>query len=405
MSNKYLITWFKNSWWVLFLFVFSLISLLAETNIGKWKMVDLEVYYQTAQHMIAGEDIYNIAVDAEGDGHYVFKYSPVAAMLYIPLAIIPFWVTKLIYWISLTLFVGIALQIVYRLIESESLASTRRNVIFFALLTILIHIDTELSLGQVNLLLLMIYVLAIYAFKKNKNILLGFLVAGSLFIKPFGLIFLPYLFLKRRYLSLLYCCGFVFVLFLLPAIYYPTIESFLGLYQSWFNELFIELGNKQDLMASANHTIFSVLARHTPLQFIMGNEVWQKIYQVIILILIGVLFITYERKHQSIVAEMSVLVILIPLLAFTSKNAFLFAMPLAMYLISQFKNQTLFVKILIIGGCAFIGGNLYEVYGAKISQLLTDVSIYSIGSACLLAAAFLSKKPDHQPPERDSIAL
>lgn len=378
----------KANWWVVVIILFSLISLIVEVVFAKLNMVDFEVYYHTAKRLIAGQDLYGIALDEQG--HYIYKYSPVAAFLFVPFAMFPIGVAKYLYWIVLTILLVIILQLFYNLILSESDDNEKlyKNAIFFAFLTILIHFDSELHLGQINLLLLTIYVFIISAYKKNKKILLSFLLVLSIFIKPFGLIFLPYLLLKRRYITLLYFSIFTVILFLLPLIFYPTFESFAGLYKSWIHELLVELGNKQDLFAKGNHTIFSVLARYSPLQFILGSDLVQKIYQLVILASIGILFYKLEKKQQSILAEMAVLIILIPLFAFTSKNAFIFAMPLSLYLLSHIKTQSKLVKALTITGCCLIGGNLYEVYGPKISMILTEISIYTIGSILLLTAIY-----------------
>ena len=49
--------------------------------------------------------------------------------------------------------------------------------------------------------------------------------------------------------------------------------------------------------------------------------------------------------------------------------------------------------------CAFIGGNLYEIYGPDISMFLTEISIYSLGGISLLTAAFIYSKKQKQRPE------
>jgi len=89
---------------------------------------------------------------------------------------------------------------------------------------------------------------------------------------------------------------------------------------------------------------------------------------------------------------MSVLIMLIPLFAFTSKYAFLFSLPLVLYLLSYYKALTKPLKVLTITGYILIGSNIYELYGPKISMFLTEISMYSIGSICLLIAIYLFNK-------------
>ena len=44
--------------------------------------------------------------------------------------------------------------------------------------------------------------------------------------------------------------------------------NFGGQYQHWFHEIGVEMAWKQSLLANANDTVFSLLARYTPLRFI-----------------------------------------------------------------------------------------------------------------------------------------
>ncbi len=391
--KKYL-QYFKLNWWILFLTLFSLLSLVSEIISGRWSMFDFEVYYRTAQRIINSDEIYRIA----SDKYYVYKYAPSVGVFFIPFTILPLWLAKIIYWGGITFLLGFVSKKLYVEICNERIEKIEFNqfAIFFALLTILIHVHSELTIGQVNILLLTLYVFLIFTIQKNKQIQSALLLAVSIIIKPFGLIFLPYLIIKKKYKTLLYFCGIILLLIALPLLFYPSFDTFVNLNKAWINELGIELANKQELLASANHTIFSVLARHTPVSYVLTSSISQKIYQILIVVVIGWLFFKLEKGKQSLILEMSVLIILIPLFSATSKNAFIFAMPLALYLISHFKDNSTVVKILTILGCIFIGGNLYEIYGHDISALLNDISIYTLGSILLLTATYIHTKK-HQP--------
>jgi len=393
IKKKKLVAWAKKNLWLLILVSYSSMSLIAALSFGLWNTDDLEVYYQAAQRMVSGEEIYNIAIDNDGHRHFIYKYSPTALFLFLPFLLIPYQIAKVVYWIGLTVLIAVCLKKFFKLIIQEMPENTKihTNIILFALLTILIHIDTELHLGQINIWLLALYIFTIESMLSGKNGLVGLFLAISIFIKPFGLIFIPFLILKRKYKSLMYFVLFFIMLFALPIIFYPSIDSFLALQKAWFHELAVELGRKQDLFADANHTIFSVLARFTPLKFVLINETFQRIYQIVVLLLLGIAFLVFDRKNKSELASVSVLIIFMPLFAFTSKNAFLFAMPLAMYLLAFFKKQNLIYKILVVAGCMLVGGNIYELYGPEYSMLYTELSLYSIGSICLLIAVFLLK--------------
>ena len=66
---------------------------------------DFKVYYRAASDLLAGNNMYN-----HGDaGHYVFKYSPVFALLLIPFAIFPFSEAQVLYWIFLITSAGLGI--------------------------------------------------------------------------------------------------------------------------------------------------------------------------------------------------------------------------------------------------------------------------------------------------------
>jgi hypothetical protein len=74
--------------------------------------------------------------------------------------------------------------------------------------------------------------------------------------------------------------------------------------------------------------------------------VLQKLYnQIIVLVALGLLFLKFEKRQQSVLAEMSVLIMFIPLFAFTSKYAFLFSLPLVLYLLSYYKALSAPLKV------------------------------------------------------------
>ncbi len=201
------------------------------------------------------------------------------------------------------------------------------------------HIHREWHLGQVNLLLLGIYTIMLESLIYKNRLTTAFWLAFSLFIKPFGLIFYPYLILKKRYAEVFYSFAFILVLGLLPFLFYPSVAEFKHLYGSWFQELAIELRMKQDLLANANHTIFSVVARYTPLYYVLTSAWVIKIYQLGVLATMGIIILYYikigDNEPKNTAAEVSFLIACIPLLAFTSENAFLFTAPCIILLLSR----------------------------------------------------------------------
>lgn len=382
----------KDNLWLIPLFLFSIISLLGDVINDKFDLVDFEVYFRTAARMLEGAEIYRI----ESDGHFVYKYAPTAALYFLPFVILGFGLAKYIFWIFVTVALAWGLHTLISLLRTEESSRQVNFIIIGSILAVVPHIHLEWHLGQVNLLLMVLYVALINYSKKNQQQWLGIFLGASLFVKPFGLVFLPYLVVKKQFKALFYTAGALFALGLLPLLFYPSWSALVGLYNSWMVELQIELAAKQDLVADANHTIFSVLARYTPIQYFIIHPMTQKLYQLTILGLIGLSFLVYmawgKKMPQAFVGELALLSAWIPLLAFTSQNAFIYTVPLIVVVLFQYKQLPLWGKVLAVLGCFLLGINMYDIVGKTMHWTLLQASIYTFGSMALIIVAFYQRK-------------
>jgi len=380
----------QNYLWIIFLMLISAGSFTAERINGRLDMRDLEVYYRAADRLIGGAELYRSAEEDPWE-HYVFKYAPPSAMLFIPFLLFGIPATKIIYWIFLTAILGLVLYLLRQIFSRKK--GNNERIAGCLVLGILItgtHFFRELHLGQVNLLLLGIYISALALFLRRHAQAAGALLAFSVFIKPFGMIFLPLFLIMGKWKEILYFIGFALLFFLLPMLFYTEHNSYFDLYSSWFTELNIELGSKQDLFAAGNHTIFSILARFTPLGLLPLSGSGKLIYQLIILLALALLLLWFyfsrpvpERGKRIFI----VLIALIPLLAYTSYNAFIFSLPLVLFLLFRFRELNTFFKVVFILSSICIGGNIYDLVGPELFDHLWANSIYSWGTIGLIVTS------------------
>lgn len=369
--------------------LFSIMFLLLEVYNGRFWQSDFTVYYKSAIRILHGENLYGIVED----GHYVFKYSPFSAVIFIPFTFLPLFIAKYIYWFFYTGIIIIGFYISVKLASRSKYFSARviNNTILLGSLILVVHFQRELHLGQVNQLLLVLYLLIAITTIKNKPFLSGALLAVSILIKPFGLIFVPYFIVKHKFKELLSLTVFAVIFFFVPLIFYP-FKDFLSQNALWFNELVIELGNKQSMLLPANHTIFSVVARFTPISYMTLTPLFVKIYQAIILTIIGVSILLFIRKGRGIknnsIAEIGLLISIIPLLSFTSQNAFGFVELIVFILLINFSRFSIIDKVLCIVGFVFLGGNFNDLWGSQLSGLFNDISLVSIGTILLIVVLF-----------------
>lgn len=372
--------------------------MLSEIINHKFWLSDFEVYYKAAERIVQSHNLYQISAD----DYYIFKYSPTSAIYFIPFIIFPFAIAKYVYWLFLTSILVSGFYLCIKILKPSlyQIQNVRsiNTITLLAALILAIHYLRELHLGQVNYLLLYLFILALYCYKKQKRILISLILAISIFIKPFALIFLPFLLIKKKYLELFIFAGFCLLLFLLPFLFYNSVATTLNQYHLWFNELLTELSHKQGLLENANHTIFSVFARYTPIRLLLINSKISIIYQMVVLIVVGITFLWFTRinikninsdqKQYFSIIEFSLLTSLIPLLAVTSVNAYIFTLILVFIILLYYKNLKFYEKVLAIIAFIFIGGDFPDLIGKQISILIDNISLITIGTIILIYLLF-----------------
>ncbi|QQS52585.1 MAG: DUF2029 domain-containing protein [Bacteroidota bacterium] len=376
----------------------SLAYLFADSANNNLRVIDFKVYYQAAENILWGNSLYNCYID--NDPHYLFKYSPASAMFFIPFHVFPFEVAKIVYWVLLTAIIILGYYLCIQIIDPTLLSQPSRanKIIVLALLPLVLHFTRELHLGQVNHLLLVMYIGALAILLKEKYLLAGLLIAASIYIKPFGFIFLPYFIYKKYYKLAGYSALFLLILGLLPLAFWQSWSMFVAEYQNWKVELLVELKAKQTLLMPENHTIFSVVARYTPLRWILSSSLASMVYQLLMLGGIGLSVLYFIKtalpKNQinPVVAEFGLLTALIPLLAFTTSNAFGFGQILVFLVLIHYAYFTSLQKRLVVVSLIFIGGACSDIIGKKISHAMDDLSLVAIGTILLISLVFILRQ-------------
>lgn len=377
-----------------FILIVCLSFLFAEAINHRLWLSDFEVYYKAAYRLINSQNLYR----HPEDGHYIFKYSPVSALIFIPFTLFSFEIAKIIYWLFLTGIIVLTFYLSVQLISPKNgfNAETRKiNTLYIiSALILALHFLRELHLGQVNFLLMFIYVLVLLSFINKKNIIASILLSLSIFIKPFGLIFLPYLLYRKKFKAVIVVGISTLVWGFTPLFFYKSWHLFFSQYYAWFNEIAIEMGHKQHLLANANHTIFSVIARFTPLHIILSEPGFAPIYQSFILI--ALMFFFYKvfkissmnKTIDFTILDFFLLIGFIPLLAFTSENAFVFELLIVIIILFYFNLLSVIEKTIAIISFIFIGGNFAELVGHEVSVFLDNNSFVAIGAMLLIFVYF-----------------
>jgi Glycosyltransferase family 87 len=324
------------------IFLFFAFTVLSVANSDRFQLLDFEVYYKAGQRI--SEDIN--PYQQKTDGHFIYKYSPVFALLMSPLTLVSFDVAKWLYLIFLLAIFSLTCIILNHIFTNE-VSSPWLGIA--AILIFSKHLNKEIILGQINILLLCLFVLSIY-YSHTKKLLSAILLVLSIFIKPIGLVLIPYfIFKKDRAWLIYYLCSFLLI-FLLSLIFIK-----LELYSFWITELINELHAKTDLFSIDTQNIFGFIERilhlGRPFNFILGISTW---------VILQCYLYKYEAKYYPYLLISS-----IPLLVCTSNNFYILSLPVFIYLINRWNKLACLDKLIFTVSCLLMCFNQYELWGRK----------------------------------------
>ena len=154
-------------------------------------MADFEVYWRGASRAAAAEPLYRA-----DDEHYRFKYLPAFAVLTIPLSFVPLPAAKVVWFTA-----SAALLVLLIWISLALLPERRRPTALLALVGVVVlgkFFGHELILGQVNLLFGVLAAAAFLTMRAGNEAAAGVLLALTVAIKPYGLLFIPWLVARRK---------------------------------------------------------------------------------------------------------------------------------------------------------------------------------------------------------------
>lgn len=216
------------------------------------KMSDFEVYWTAGSRATAAQPLYR----AE-DGHFQFKYLPAFALLASPLAILPLAAAKAA-WFALSA----VLMLVLLWLSLRALPAIHRPpalllaATFVAMAKFYAH---ELVLGQVNLLFGVLVVLAIVWMERERDRAAGVLLAIAVIVKPYGVIFAPWLATRRKHAAFLAMMLALAVLLLLPVARYGWFGN-VRLLAAWWHT--VTATTAPNLTNPDNVSLGSMFARY-----------------------------------------------------------------------------------------------------------------------------------------------
>ena len=348
--------------------VLALVSLVAvfTTRVSR-KMPDFEVYRTAGARALAAEPLYR----AE-DGHFQFKYLPAFAIFAAPLAMAPLTAAKGA-WFA----VSAVLMLVLLGLSVRAMPEVRRPpalllvITFLAMAKFYAH---ELVLGQVNLLFAVLVVLAIVWLRSGKDAAAGLLLALAVVVKPYAVIFAPWLFTRRNRAALVTMAAALVMLLLLPVARYGW-DGNLRLLGDWWHTVTSttapNLTNPDNVSLSAMFTRW--MGPDSPAPILAA------VTGAILLALAAIVIAGRGSLTAPDTLEGSLLLLLIPLLSPQGWDyVFLIGTPAVMLLVNDLPSLPRGLRIATVAAIAVVALSIYDLMGRSAYSFFMRLSFITV---------------------------
>jgi len=332
------------------------------------EMRDFEVNYRAGERLRAGESLYRTS-----DGHYMFKYFPSSALLYVPFSFLPLPAAKAL-WYGLTVVCSFALFVVSkRLVWGRAPAPW--HLLAIPPVVLAKFFVVEIKLGQINALVtLVLLFMASARSEAGAGALWGLATA----MKPYGLIFLPYYMVRARFAALAAGLAVLGGAFLLPSVFYG-LERNLEVHREWYRTLSEstprELGSADNVSLAAFLTKWSL-----PPELAAG---------LVLGLGIGMLLILRRGKdlQRAAVLEVGALLTLIPLVSPLGWDYQFLTSALALTLLARhWSDFPRFFRWLLGANLALIAFSIYDLMGRAAYQKFMAWSVLTVSFLLVLAS-------------------
>jgi hypothetical protein len=330
-------------------------------------MHDFEVYRTAGIRALSGENLYRVE-----DGHWQFKYLPAFALLIAPIAALPVMAARGIWFFS-----SIALLVVLLNRSLRLLPDRRRAAAFLVCLTILAlgkFYVREVGLGQSNLLLAVVVLLAVAALGARREGTAGILLAVATIVKPYAILFLPYLVARRRTRAAAAFSVTLLLAVLLPALHYGFSGN-VALLGGWWDT--ITTSTAPNLVVNDNISFAGMYAKWvgvgaTANLLALGTG-------AVVLAACAAVFVRKAQVPFPEYLEAAVLLMLMPLLSPQGWDyVLLVSTPAVMLLLDRLEEFRAPVRVLLAVCLALAGLTIWDVMGRELYHLFMVASVVSI---------------------------
>jgi hypothetical protein len=351
--------------WILF-------GLAVVVTLYPWKvshrLPDFEVCRKTAARVLAAEPLYR-----ESDGHWKFKYLPANGVIWAPVALLPREVSRAMWYAAMVALLVVLLRTSASLIPAPLYS---RGLLIGATFVLLgkffVH---EIDLGNFNLLMAALVVYAAYCMTRGREALAGALVALAIVIKPYAVLFVPYVLARRRLASIASLLVVFGLALILPAAIYGW-EGNAKLLSDWW----MTVTSSTDRLLDDRNNV-SALSVFTRSLGHGGPAPMLALATVVVLLATAALVFFMRGPIASPEGlEIGILLTMIPIISPQGWDyVFLIAAPGVMYLVNYQSKLPHVLRALVIAALLVVAFSIFDVVGRT---AYTAVMKYSVIPIC-----------------------
>jgi len=369
----------KQNGFILFFCAVLLFILVIENINGRFSLVDFQVYYGAAKSFLSGGRVYG---EVFGEDTGLYKYSPELLVLFVPAALLPFKVAAVLHYIISAVALLLGLRLALRLAEENFSMhfSSSAWILTAGFFVALNHVFRELHLGNVNLILVLLLLLAYRLQSHNSLTAAALLFAICILFKPYFLLLaIPFLWRSKWVLiwrTLLWMASALILFSLLVGVF----DSF-QMHNDW-------------ITAMSNHSVF-LESWNTVAAMIRIFTGWQGsgvlIGGITLLTVIALFF--FATKKSSLKADQKELLLflivlgLIPNILITDTEHFLFSFPLTMLVLAfVWKTGRNWLWVLMPAFLMY-GAISPEWFGSYLADELEHHGVIGLGNLVIITAS------------------
>lgn len=203
---------------------------------GKLWTNDFRVYYEAVNDFFHGNNPYikNYGLDTG-----FFKYPPFTLYLFAFFALVPYWAGQLFHLSLLALALMISIPLLKGLAQKHfgiALKTKQTWILYVTFLCVAIHLTREFHMGNVNLILLGLFVLGLNRISHPNPLWTAIFWSLMAVLKPIMILAFVPLIIYRKWKLILWLTGFGLFFFLFPALHVGW-QGNLALWAHWFGSI------------------------------------------------------------------------------------------------------------------------------------------------------------------------